>query len=123
MANLLRVVRVCKHCGKDFIAQRTTTNCCSERCAKMYYKTKKKDEKIEASNKETFQIKIKPYEQLKAKEFLTVPEVSLLLNCSRPTIYRLIEQGTINALRLSKRKTIIRRIDIDSLFYPNNSAQ
>lgn len=114
--NDMRILRVCKHCGKDFIAQRAKTQSCSDHCAKMYYKTKKRNEKIEVSDKETLSIKLKPIEELKAKDFLTVREVAKLLNCSLRTTYRLIDNGTIKAVNLSERKTTIRRADIDSLF-------
>ena len=116
LKNDMKILRVCKHCGKDFIAQRATTQSCSDHCAKMYYKTKKRNEKIEVSDKETLSIKLKPIEEIKAKEFLTVRDTAKLLNCSHRTIYRLIDNGTINAVNLSERKTIIRRIDIDYLF-------
>lgn len=112
----MQVIRICKNCGKDFIAQRSTTQSCSDHCAKMYYKTKKRNEKIEVSNTETLAIKLKPIEALKAKEFLTVRETANLLNCSLRTTYRLIDSGTIKAVNLSERKTTIRRADIDSIF-------
>jgi excisionase family DNA binding protein len=112
----MEVQKVCAYCGKDFIAQRTHTQACSDNCAKRLYKLKKRGEKIEQVKAQTFTIKTQPFEVLKAKEFLTVRETAQLLNCSRPMVYRLIEQGTIQALNVSQRKTIIRRIDIDSLF-------
>lgn len=117
---ILTVTRVCQHCGKEFTAFRTTTQCCSDHCAKRYYKTKKKAEKIEASNKQTFKVKIKPFEVLQAKDFLSVSETSQLLSCSTRTIRRLIDAGIINAVRFSTRKTIIRRKDIEILFYENS---
>jgi len=82
----------------------------------MYYKTKKRNEKIELSDKETHSIKLKPIEEIQAKEFLSVGDTAKLLNCSLRTIYRLINNGTINAVNLSERKTTIRRADIDALF-------
>lgn len=112
----MQVLRICKNCGKEFVAQKSTTQSCSDHCAKMYYKTKKRNEKIEVSNTETLSIKLKPIEALKAKEFLTVREAAKLLNCSIRTMYRLIDSGTIRAVNLSERKTTIRRADIDNIF-------
>ena len=40
----------------------------------------------------------------------------MLLNCSNRTIYRLIENGTIQSFNLNKRLTRIKRTDIDKLF-------
>lgn len=53
---------------------------------------------------------------LKEKEFLTVREVSKLLNCSLRTTYNLIENGSIKAVNLAQRKTLVKRSDIDKLF-------
>jgi excisionase family DNA binding protein len=113
----MEVQKVCTYCGNDFIARRTHTKTCSDNCAKRLYKLKKRGQKIEQVKAETFIIKTQPYEVLKAKEFLTVREAAQLLNCSRPMVYRLIEQGTIKAINFSQRKTLIRRVDIDSLFF------
>jgi len=55
-------------------------------------------------------------EIIKAKEFLTLRDVSKLLNCSIRTIYYLIENGKIKAVNLSQRKTLIKRSEIDILF-------
>lgn len=55
-------------------------------------------------------------EVLKIKEFLSVRDVATLLNCSVRTTYRLIEQGSIKAVNLSQRKTLIKRSEIDKLF-------
>lgn len=71
---------------------------------------------MKTSNSETLQIKLAPLTEVMAKEFLTVKDVSLLLNCSLRTTYRLIESGNIKALNLSKRKTLVKRSDIDKLF-------
>lgn len=112
----MEVQKVCTYCGKDFKAHRTTTKTCSDYCAKRLYKLKKRNEKIHQVKAEIFTLKTQPYELLKAKEYLNVREAAQLLNCSRPMIYKLIEKGTIPALNLNRRKTTIRRLDIDFLF-------
>jgi len=52
---------------------------------------------------------------LKAKEFLSVRDVSQLIGCSRQTVYNLINSGQLKATNILKKKTIIRRYDIDLL--------
>ena len=104
------------YCNKDFIAKTTVTKYCSHKCASTSYKKRAKEQKIEKSNKETLNIKQQPVEVLKTKEFLNVKELSMLLDCSIRTIYRLIENGTINSLNLNQRLTRIKRTDIDKLF-------
>src|ERR1017187_7353828 len=116
MTTNFRVQKVCINCKKEFTAQKTTTKYCCQVCAARDYKKRVKEEKIAATNNETKRIKSNPIEDLKAKEFLTVKNVAVLLNCSIRTIYRLIEDGTINAVNISERKTTIKRSDIDKLF-------
>lgn len=116
MSSNIRINRICEYCNKDFEARKTTSKTCSEHCAKMNYKRKKRAEKIENSNTETLVIKIKPIAELKAKEFLTVRDLSLLLNCSIRTAYNIIERGDIKAVNISQRKTLIKRSEIDKLF-------
>ena len=116
MSSNIRVKRICEYCNNDFEARKTTSKTCSERCARMNYKRKKREEKIIASNKETFAIKSKKNEQIKMKEFLTVKDLSILLCSSTKTVYNLIERGNIKAINLAQRKTLIKRSEIDKLF-------
>ena len=58
MSSNLKIKRICAWCGKEFIAQKTTTACCSKQCANALYKKKKRDEAIKA--KILPQIKILP---------------------------------------------------------------
>lgn len=116
MSSKIEILRICQSCGKEFTARTTVTKCCSDYCAKRAYKARQRALKIETSNKETLAIKTKPIEVLKAKEFLTVRDVAIILNCSRRTTYRLIEQGVIRAVNLAERKTLVKRSEIDNLF-------
>ncbi|MBB2147378.1 helix-turn-helix domain-containing protein [Pedobacter sp. LMG 31462] len=50
-----------------------------------------------------------------AAEFLTVREAARLLNISIRSIYNIIQTGRIKALRLTPRKTLIKRVDIDQM--------
>lgn len=115
MSSNIRIKRVCQHCGKDFIAKTTSTQYCGDNCAKRAYKARKRAEKIEASNAETVKTK-SGIEEIKQKEFLTVRDASILLDCSRRTIYYLIENGIIKSKNISQRLTRIDRAEIDKLF-------
>jgi len=116
MSSNIRVNRVCQFCGKEFEARTTVTKTCSDYCAKRLYKQNQKAAKIEKSNSKTVSIRSKPLEDLKSKEFLTVKDLAMLLNCSRRTAYYLISNGSIKAVNLAKRKTLIKRSEIDKLF-------
>jgi excisionase family DNA binding protein len=116
MSSNIRVNKICQYCGKEFIAQKTTTKYCSHKCASRAYKARQRDGKIRASLTETIQIKESETEELKAKEFLSVREVAKLIGSSRQTVYNLINSGKLNAVNLWKKKTIVRRKDIEKLF-------
>lgn len=116
MSSNIQVQRICKHCGTEFTARTTVTNYCSDKCSKAAYKARKRAEKVQKSNSETKQIKAQPIEELKAKEFLTVTDVSKLIGCSRQNIYKLIHTGKLKATNILEKKTIVRRCDLDKLF-------
>lgn len=116
MSSNIEVQRICQYCGIEFTARTTVTKFCSHRCGSLANKAKKRAEKMQKSNTETKQIKNKPIEELKVKEFLTVREVAQLLNCSVRSTYYYIEAGTIKAVNLGQRMTRIRRSEIDKLF-------
>ena len=108
MSSNISIQRICKQCNTEFTAKTTVTQFCSTDCGKKAYKIKERNRKIEASNTQTVQTKIKSIEILNSKEFLTVSDVASLLNCSIRTVYYLIENGTVMSVNLLKRKTIIR---------------
>jgi predicted nucleic acid-binding Zn ribbon protein len=75
MSSNLRIKRICAWCGKEFIAQKTTTACCSKQCANALYKKRKRDEAIKANNQIVEKkIEEKPIERIKDKPFLTTIE-------------------------------------------------
>ncbi len=116
MASNIRLERICQYCGRQFTAKTTVTQYCGETCSKRGYKQKKRNERIQVSNQEVAKIKSKPIDDIKAKEFLTVRDVAKLLNSSRQAVYDMIEKGTLKAVNLSERKTLIKRSEIDKIF-------
>lgn len=116
MSSNIKVQRVCKYCGNAFEARKTTTQTCSDACAKRLYKAKKRGEKIEQSNAETKTQVEMPITNLKAKEFLSVKDVATLIGCSRQTVYTLINSGKLKGVNVKVKKTIIPRAELDKLF-------
>jgi excisionase family DNA binding protein len=114
---------MCQQCRQEFTARTTVTQYCGDNCAKRAYKARKKAAKVEASNRETERLRNKPVEDIKAKEFLTIRDTALLINCSRQTVYNLIKGNVLPAVQLTARKTIVKRSDIDKLFQLAPSAQ
>ena len=115
MSTTLEVQRICEYCGKEFTARTTKTRYCSHTCNSRAYKLTMKNAKVELSNREVQQIRNKPIEELKAKEFLNVRQTSLLIGCSRQTIYTLINTGKLKAVNIKIKKTIVSRSEINKL--------
>lgn len=111
----MEIVKYCKYCGKEYIARRIRSMCCSKECNRKLYKQELKKKKIKAeletSDVENCASEVKSC----PKEFLTPTEAAKLLGIGRATLYRYMMKGTIKALQLS-RKTIIRRSDLEVLF-------
>ena len=115
MSSKIRINKICQHCNNEFIAKTTVTKYCGDNCAKRAYKVRKRNEKIELSKEETKQTMQQPIIQIQAKEFLTVAQVSKVLNISRTTVWRLIKSERLKAAKLGSR-IIIRKSDINQLF-------
>lgn len=116
MSSNIRIQRICEYCNNEFTARTTLTKYCSHTCNKRHYKAKIKQTKIDISNKETNSKVNSTTDRLKTKEFLTVEEVAVLLNCSKRTVYYHIKNGSINAMNLGKRLTRVKRSSLDDLF-------
>lgn len=116
MSSNIRINRICQYCGKEFEAKTTVTLFCGDNCAKRAYKARKRVERIETSQRQTRATMNLHLEELNAKEFLTVREVARLLNTSTRTTYRIIQKGNLKAVNLAKRKTLVKRSEIDKLF-------
>ena len=116
MSSNLKIKRICAWCGKEFIAQKTTTACCSKQCANALYKKRKRDEAIKTNNQIVRKkIEEKPIERIKDKPFLTITEVALYLGVTRPTVYSYIRRDELKVIRLGF-KYLLKKEDIDKLF-------
>lgn len=116
MSSNLKIKRICAWCGKEFIAQKTTTACCSKQCANALYKKRKRDEAIKTNNQSIEKkIEEKPITIIKDKPFLTITETAIYLGVTRPTIYGYIKRCELKVIRLGF-KYFLKKEDIDKLF-------
>lgn len=115
MSTNIRINRICQQCSNEFVAKKTTSKTCSDRCASQAYKARQRAAKIEASDEEVRQIKAKPIEDIRVQECLTVDEAARLVRVSRRTLYRMNERAELPFHKLSRRIVIL-RLDIDRLF-------
>lgn len=95
------------------MARTTVTRFCSHICNSRYGKRKVRELKIQASEKQVVATVAATAKDVVAAEFLTVSEAARLLNISIRSIYNIIQTGRIKAVRLTPRKTLIKRVDID----------
>ena len=51
MSSSIKLPKFCDHCGKAFIAQKTTTRYCGHKCNSAAYKKAKREEKVNAEFK------------------------------------------------------------------------
>jgi len=121
MSSNLRIIKICAYCKQEFIARKTTTETCSDPCAKRLYKIRVREKAISRVKKETM-VKRKPEafiteEQVKvvqAKEWLTLKEEALLLNVSPLTLRRWTLAGRVKSEKVG-RKHMFRKTDLKKI--------
>lgn len=112
MASNIDIQKKCEWCGKLFIAHKTSTRCCSHRCANLAYKERTRQKRVSE-----FQAMVNQQiekEDCIDKDFFTPSEAAKYIGISRATFYRYLETNLIKSVQL-KRKTIIRKRDIEAL--------
>ncbi len=124
MSSNIRIQKVCVHCGSDFTARTTTTQYCSDDCAKRNYKRRKRDEKLEAANQKTRHARaeriLTPPSKTNSNKLLSTPfneslvsavmkvlvdtqELSIIVGLSERTLNRLMKDKKFPRLRVGKR--------------------
>jgi excisionase family DNA binding protein len=122
-ASKFRINKACLYCSRLFEAHRPTTQYCSHTCNSRHYKDRLRLEKVGAAEKAAKEVGATMAKQnlpelagLRFREFLSVRQTSQMLGCTRQTVYSLIKSGSLKAVNLGSRKTIIKRSEIDRLF-------
>lgn len=116
MSSNLSVKRICEYCGNTFTAKTTVTRFCSLKCNSRNGKQRLRERKIKASENQVKQTIASGEAKQVSAEFLSVREASRLLGICTKTIYNIVYSGRIKAVRLSERKIMIKRSEIDKIF-------
>ena len=106
-----QITRKCEVCGATFLAKTIESKCCSDKCSKIAWRLKKREEKKQA-------LLDKVVEKIpKSRDYISVSEAAAMFGISRDTIYRLITKGIISSINISERLT---RVDKNELMksYP-----
>ena len=118
MSSNLRIVKICAYCKQEFIARKTTTETCSDPCAKRLYKVKLREKAIQrAEVKTVVKREAKAFitedevKAIQAKEWLTLKEAALLLNVSPLTLRRWVLAGKVKSKKVG-RKHAFRRVEL-----------
>jgi len=112
MAAKFEYKKVCKFCGKAFTAYQSTTKYCCVSCANRANKAELKAKQQQADSEE---IRERNRQKLLSQEFLSISSAAELLSISRPTIYKMIANGEIKAVRISERIVRIKRSDLEQI--------
>jgi excisionase family DNA binding protein len=116
MSSNLRIVKICAYCKQEFIARKTTTETCSDPCAKRFYKVKQRGKAIRRVEAETM-VKRKPQafvtegqvKAIQAKEWLTLVEAALLLNVSPLTLRRWVLSGKVKSKKVGRKHMFMKK--------------
>ena len=112
MSSNIEIRRICAWCKQEFIAHKTTTTCCSHRCANLLYKQKKREASIKANNQIVEKvIKEKPIAKIRDKPILTITEAATYIGVTRPTLYGYLKRGELKAIRLGY-KFLLKKEDL-----------
>lgn len=109
-ASKFKIERICKECGKPFLAKTVFSDYCSKHCSDVAYRKRKKEEKEEERRQE------KAAQIPEDRPYISIAEAVTLFGISKHTIYRLIRNGKLPALNLGERLTRISRDHIESMF-------
>ena len=106
----MEVRKICQWCGKPFIAKKTTTCYCSHQCSNLGYKERVRERKREL--KKMLEL-LQPKQASKGQDFFSFAQAAKLMGVTRQYIYKLVKENKLRASRISGKKSLIRRADIE----------
>ena len=108
----MRQVRKCKFCGKEFVARSGMQKYRCEECQTKAKEARKK-------RQQNFINAIEPVIGLQHQGYLTFAKAAILMGCSRQYVYKLVNEGKLEASRISSRMAFIRKTDIEKMLAGN----
>ena len=104
--------RTCIICGKSFVPYTSSQVYCSPACSTLGGdRSERENRRYQAALAETADARTK----LENKQQISISDAARLLNVSRPTIYKLIDEGTLSPIRISARVIRIPREQLQHL--------
>ena len=99
-----------KYGGKPFIAKKTTTCYCSHQCSNLGYKERVRERKRELKKMQEL---LQPKQASEGQDFFSFAQAAKLMGVTRQYIYKLVKENKLRASRISGKKSLIRRADIE----------
>ena len=106
----MEVRKICQWCGKPFIAQKTTTCYCSHQCSNLGYKERIRERKRQLKRSQEL---LQPRQAAEGQDFFSFAQAAKLMGVTRQYIYKLVKESKLRASRISGKKSLIRRADIE----------
>ena len=106
----MEVRKICQWCGKPFIAKKTTTCYCSHQCANLGYKERMRERRRQLKKMQDL---LQPKQAAEGQDFFSFAQTAKLMGVTRQYVYKLVKESKLRASRISAKKSIIRRADIE----------
>ena len=106
----MEVRKICQWCGKPFIAKKTTTCYCSHQCSNLGYKERIRERKRELKKMQEL---LQPKQSSEGQDFFSFAQAAKFMGVTRQYIYKLVKENKLRASRISGKKSLIRRADIE----------
>lgn len=101
--------KICQYCGAVFKSGSSREKYCSSRCMKRAAKERERTGRVMVRQKEVAEVRKK---NLVSQEYLSITDMATLIGVSRPTVYKMIADGRLEAVRFSNR---IVRVKVSSI--------
>lgn len=112
----MEVRKICQWCGKPFIAKKTTTCYCSHQCSNLGYKERIRERKRQLKK---IQELLEPKQAAEGQDFFSFAQAAQLMGVTRQYVYKLVKESKLRASRISGKKSLIRRADIELMLKTN----
>ena len=106
----MEVRKICQWCGKPFIAKKTTTCYCSHQCSNLGYKERIRERKRQMRKMQEL---LQPKQAAEGQDFFSFAQAAKLMGVTRQYVYKLVQESKLRASRISEKKSLIRRADIE----------
>lgn len=106
----MEVRKICQWCGKPFIAKKTTTCYGSHQCSNLGYKERIRERKRQMRKMQEL---LQPKQAAEGQDFFSFAQAAKLMGVTRQYVYKLVKESKLRASRISEKKSLIRRADIE----------